>query len=126
MSDIIFDSIASAKIALSENLNSHWIIGFSGGKDSTATLKVFLAAYQKLQNRPEKVTVIYCDTGVENPVIDAYVRRLFDRMQVEFELKDIAINLRFLKAPVEERFLFELLVVVTLLQLIASDGALKV
>jgi DNA sulfur modification protein DndC len=104
MSEKIFASIEETRQAISENLGKHWVIGFSGGKDSTATLKIFLSAYNKSDNVPDRVSIIYCDTGVENPVVDGYVRDLFARLSSEFEKENIRINLHFLKSPVEERF----------------------
>ncbi len=52
-----------------------WIIGFSGGKDSTALLQlVWLAVKQIPQElRFRKIFVVCNDTMVENPVITEYV-----------------------------------------------------
>jgi DNA sulfur modification protein DndC len=45
-------------------------IGFSGGKDSSAVVKFLYTAARSFAESPCKFTVAYCDTGVENPVID--------------------------------------------------------
>jgi DNA sulfur modification protein DndC len=54
-----------------------WIIGYSGGKDSTATLQIVWLALSALpqQRRHKAVHVISTDTLVENPVVAAWVSR---------------------------------------------------
>ncbi|MGY5281449.1 DNA phosphorothioation system sulfurtransferase DndC [Nocardia gipuzkoensis] len=52
-----------------------WVVGYSGGKDSTATLQLVWTALQGLppERRTKKVHVISTDTLVENPVVAAWV-----------------------------------------------------
>jgi DNA sulfur modification protein DndC len=52
-----------------------WIIGYSGGKDSTATLQLVWMAIAGLpvEQRKKTVHVISTDTLVENPVVSAWV-----------------------------------------------------
>ncbi|PWU19852.1 MAG: DNA phosphorothioation system sulfurtransferase DndC [Verrucomicrobia bacterium] len=52
-----------------------WIIGYSGGKDSTAVLQLAWLAIAELppEKRRKKVYVISTDTLVENPVVAAWV-----------------------------------------------------
>lgn len=52
-----------------------WIIGYSGGKDSTATLQLVWLAIQELpaEERHKTIHVISTDTLVENPVVAAWV-----------------------------------------------------
>ena len=52
-----------------------WIIGYSGGKDSTATLQLVWTAIAGLQpdQRRKTVYAISTDTMVENPVVAAWV-----------------------------------------------------
>ena len=60
-----------------------WVIGYSGGKDSTATLQLVWMALQELP--PEKLTkpihVISTDTLVENPIVAAWVTKSLDTMR---------------------------------------------
>ena len=60
-----------------------WTVGYSGGKDSTATLQlVWLALRQLGAERAKKpVHVISTDTLVENPVVAAWVGGSLDKMQ---------------------------------------------
>lgn len=52
-----------------------WIIGYSGGKDSTATLQLVWGAISglPLKQRAKTIHVISTDTMVENPVVAAWV-----------------------------------------------------
>lgn len=54
-----------------------WIIGYSGGKDSTATLELVWLALQELpeDQRKKTVHVINTDTLVESPVVSKWVEK---------------------------------------------------
>lgn len=101
--------IDDTRKALEENTKAHWIIGFSGGKDSTALLKVFASAAREARRLPARIDVIYCDTGVENPVLDVYVKSLFSRLTDEFTRMSVPFRTRILKAPVKDRFFVKLI-----------------
>jgi len=90
--------------ALESNPDAEWVLGFSGGKDSTALLKIFCAAISHARKLPEKINVIYCDTGVENPLLDKYVKALFDRLGQEAVANELPLRLHVLTAPVSQRF----------------------
>jgi len=59
-----------------------WVVGYSGGKDSTATLQLVWMALSRLpvEERTKPVYVISTDTMVENPVVAAWVARSLDHM----------------------------------------------
>jgi DNA sulfur modification protein DndC len=98
------DAIGRTREALEKNADAHWIIGFSGGKDSTALLKVFYAAATEANPSPKTIDVIYCDTGVENPALDIYVKSLFRNLDAEFAKSCAPFRTTVLKAPVSDRF----------------------
>jgi len=52
-----------------------WVIGYSGGKDSSAVLQLVWMAIAKLpeERRTKPIHVISTDTLVENPVVAAWV-----------------------------------------------------
>lgn len=52
-----------------------WILGYSGGKDSTATLQLVYNAIKELspKQRKKKIFVVSSDTMVENPLILNYL-----------------------------------------------------
>jgi DNA sulfur modification protein DndC len=53
-----------------------WVIGYSGGKDSTAVVQLIWNAVKKLKSEERKkpIFVIASDTGVENPIIALHIR----------------------------------------------------
>jgi DNA sulfur modification protein DndC len=59
-----------------------WVVGYSGGKDSTATLQLVWLALSRLgaDELDKPVYVISTDTMVENPVVAAWVARSLDHM----------------------------------------------
>lgn len=59
-----------------------WVVGYSGGKDSTATLQLVWMALSRLDPtvRLKPVYVISTDTLVENPIVAAWVARSLDKM----------------------------------------------
>jgi DNA sulfur modification protein DndC len=59
-----------------------WVVGYSGGKDSTATLQLVWMALSRLTpaERTKPVYVISTDTLVENPIVAAWVSRSLDQM----------------------------------------------
>ncbi len=61
-----------------------WVIGYSGGKDSTAILQLVWWALRKIpeEKRHKTVHVISTDTMVEQPVVSTWVRKSLARMRV--------------------------------------------
>ena len=60
-----------------------WIIGYSGGKDSTATLQLVWTAIASLPHadRTKEIHVISTDTLVENPIVARWVAKSLDTMR---------------------------------------------
>jgi len=60
-----------------------WIVGYSGGKDSTATLQIVWMALESLppEQRSKRVHVITNDTLVENPIVSSWVNRSLETMR---------------------------------------------
>lgn len=59
-----------------------WVIGYSGGKDSTATLQLVWLAIKDLapEDRQKPIHVISTDTLVENPIVSAWVGHSLEQM----------------------------------------------
>ncbi len=68
---------------IEEDFNKPWIIGFSGGKDSTALLQLVWLALKQVpaELRKRKIFVVCNDTLVENPIIVEYVEGVLDRIK---------------------------------------------
>lgn len=102
--DAILRAIEATIGALRSRASAHWVVAFSGGKDSTAALKILLAAYRKSGLSTLNLTVIYCDTGVENPILDLYAKTTLARLREEFDEFGPTFKSHLLKAPVQDRF----------------------
>ncbi|MDP1814573.1 MAG: phosphoadenosine phosphosulfate reductase family protein [Leadbetterella sp.] len=84
--------------------NTPWYIGYSGGKDSSALLTLVINSLYNLKHFPRPVTVIYCDTGVENPIITEYVYKTFKSLKKECNELSIPINFKIVKPDIKDRF----------------------
>ena len=66
-----------------------WVIGYSGGKDSTCILQLVWNAIAALpeEKRIKTISVITTDTLVENPIVSAWVRNSIKHIEKAAELK---------------------------------------
>jgi DNA sulfur modification protein DndC len=83
-----------------------WVVGYSGGKDSTATLQLVWLALSKLpaEQRGKTVHVISTDTLVENPVVAAWVGKSLEVMQASADADGIPITTNRLTPEVTDTF----------------------
>jgi DNA sulfur modification protein DndC len=84
-----------------------WIIGYSGGKDSTASLQLIwlaIAALPDDRRRFKPVHVISTDTLVENPVIAMWVDISLKQMKVAAREQGLHIQSHRLTPSLENRF----------------------
>lgn len=86
----IDDLVASMQQLYAED-DVPWVVGYSGGKDSTATLQLVWTALEGLaaEQRHKPVFVISTDTLVENPVVAAWVGQsleVMNRRAAELEI----------------------------------------
>ena len=77
------ESLVEEVRALYESDGIPWVVGYSGGKDSTATLQLVWRALSELpvERRKKPVYVISTDTLVENPIVALWVSKSLDRME---------------------------------------------
>lgn len=83
---------------------SEWFVGFSGGKDSSALLKLLFQALVGLNDRPKPITVLYCDTGVEIPVIRNLVLNTQQTVEAEARSHNIPLRFHITLPPVKDRY----------------------
>lgn len=83
-----------------------WVLGYSGGKDSTAVLQLIWNAIAALppQKRTKKIDVITTDTLVENPIVSAWVRNSIKQMKIAAQEQDIPIEPHLLQPEFTETF----------------------
>jgi DNA sulfur modification protein DndC len=83
-----------------------WIIGYSGGKDSTATLQLIWNAVSELpaEKRTKTIYAISTDTMVENPIVAAWVTRSLQSMGEAAKHQHLPIQPEKLTPRTEESF----------------------
>ena len=96
--------------AYAGNLKTPWIIGFSGGKDSTVLLTLVWIALQRVRELPNAhqlmrpVYVVCNDTMVENPIIASYVEDVLSQIDKEARNQDLPVYVRKTTPKLEESF----------------------
>ena len=98
----ILDEIAN--LYLSNDLP--WVVGYSGGKDSTATLHLVWLALQKISSEDAKkpVYVISTDTLVENPIVAGWVSNSLEKMNRVARQQKLPITSHRLTPELEDSF----------------------
>ncbi|MFE6481499.1 DNA phosphorothioation system sulfurtransferase DndC [Streptomyces sp. NPDC057757] len=83
-----------------------WVIGYSGGKDSTAVLQLVWLALQGLpaEQRTKPVHVISTDTLVENPIVASWVSQSLETMRQAAAEQDLPIEPHRLTPEVKDTF----------------------
>lgn len=83
---------------------THWIVTFSGGKDSTTVAVLALEAALKFQDHVERIDVIYSDTGIEIPAINIYALQFLDYIKRAQRLQHVNLYCHVVRPSVKESF----------------------
>ena len=83
-----------------------WLVGFSGGKDSTMLASLIFDAVLSIPaaQRKKPVSVLCTDTRVEIPAIVEMVEGTLTRMQKFSQQNDLNIEMNLLRPPPEQSF----------------------
>ena len=83
-----------------------WVIGYSGGKDSTAVAQLTWMAVEQLpkSKRKKPVFIVTTDTMVENPIVSNWVESSLEKMKISAKEKDLPIKPYLIKPKLEDRF----------------------
>ncbi|MGJ7558519.1 DNA phosphorothioation system sulfurtransferase DndC [Variovorax sp. RB3P1] len=83
-----------------------WIVGYSGGKDSTASLQLLWTAIASLPKtqRAKPIHVISTDTLVENPIIAGWVKVSLQQINLAALQQGLPITAHQLTPSLENRF----------------------
>jgi DNA sulfur modification protein DndC len=86
--------------------NRPWVVGFSGGKDSTAVVQLVFQALQRLpeDKRNKKVFIISSDTLVETPLIISSINTSLMRIQKAALENGLPIETHKVKPVLENSF----------------------
>ena len=91
-----------------DRYNRPWIIGFSGGKDSTVLLTLTWLALQRLKEQGTPLTrqvyVVNNDTLVENPVIEEYVTGVLAMITNAAREQSLPISVKVTTPALEDTF----------------------
>jgi len=110
-----FDGIGFKKTieALHDNIRklytsfgAPWVIGYSGGKDSSAVLQLVWTAISRLPEADRRIPIyiISTDTLVENPVVALWVMESLDKMKKAARESDLPFFPHRLTPEVEDSF----------------------
>jgi len=88
------DKLSEAIRALYLSDDIPWVIGYSGGKDSTATLQVVWHAIAELpaHERQKPIHVISTDTLVENPIVAMWVENSLRKIRAASDEQSMPIK----------------------------------
>ncbi|GAC1611421.1 MAG: DNA phosphorothioation system sulfurtransferase DndC [Aquirhabdus sp.] len=98
---VIIDEIQ--QLYLSDSMP--WVVGYSGGKDSTASLQLIWNAISLLSEdkRVKPIHVISTDTLVENPVIAAWVAKSLECIRIAAKQQNMPVQAHRLTPSLENR-----------------------
>ena len=83
-----------------------WVIGYSGGKDSTATLQLIWNAVAQIpvSERRKPIYVISSDTLVETPVIVKYIDSALQKMNIAAKEQQLNLTAHKLTPQIQDTF----------------------
>lgn len=93
-------------VAIYESDRIPWVVGYSGGKDSTAVLQLIWLALSELPRERivKPVYVISTDTLVENPVVALWVSKSLKNIETAARKKGLPITTHRLTPEVKNSF----------------------
>lgn len=83
-----------------------WMIGYSGGKDSTLLCQLVFEMLEELpeKERKKKVFIVTSDTLVENPIVKNYMHRMSTAINEASQRKKLNIEAHILYPEVKDSF----------------------
>lgn len=81
-----------------------WIIGFSGGKDSSALVKIVFNALKTLKKFKTPITIVYCDTGVEIPIVRFYALKVLTGLFQEAKKENLPFDIKVAIPKLKDRY----------------------
>lgn len=88
-----------------------WVIGFSGGKDSTTILSLIYLALTKLKkvHRHKRIYVVSSDTLVETPMVVDMIATTAEKINKQAKKKDLPITAHMVTPKMDQTFWANLL-----------------
>jgi DNA sulfur modification protein DndC len=106
MADNSYRDIIDSLVQLYTADDRPWLVGFSGGKDSTMLASLIFNSVMAVPaaQRKKPVAVLCTDTRVEIPAIAEIVEGTLSRMYKFSQQKGLNIEVNLLKPPPEQSF----------------------
>ncbi len=103
--DVVAQTLVEIRAAYQADARP-WVIGYSGGKDSTAALQLvwYALAVLPAEQRTKHVYVVAGDTRVETPVIIDYLDEALDGINTRAAIDGLPISAHKVVPTVEESF----------------------
>ena len=79
-----FENIINEMTYVYKHDNRPWLIGYSGGKDSSLLVTLVVETVLRLPEyaRTKKIFIVTSDTGVENPVVKKYMHSSSEKINI--------------------------------------------
>lgn len=83
-----------------------WVIGFSGGKDSTLLCQLVFEMLEALpeEKRKKPIYIVTSDTMVENPIVKAYMHKMSKAINDVSNKKNLNVQAHIIYPEIEETF----------------------
>jgi DNA sulfur modification protein DndC len=81
-----------------------WFVGFSGGKDSSALLSLVFLALTEVKHPRKEVNIVFCDTGVEIPILREFVRECFRGLTREAKEYKVPLKTEIVRPRIDDNY----------------------
>lgn len=83
-----------------------WMIGYSGGKDSTLLCQLVFEMLQGLaeEKRKKKIYIVTSDTMVENPIVKRYMHTMSDSLNVASKQQHLNVEAHIIYPEIRQTF----------------------
>lgn len=100
----VSDAVRRIEREYSSTASSHWVLGFSGGKDSSLLLRALFHAVSNVTASGPRVDVVYCDTGVELPPLAQRARATIAALGREARDLGLPISGKIVRPRMKDRY----------------------
>ena len=102
----IFENIIQEIMMVYRHDSRPWLIGYSGGKDSTLLVSLVFQAVARIptEQRSKKVYVITSDTMVENPIVKKYMHESSEKISEASERQKLNIQAKIIYPDIQQTF----------------------